>query len=72
MTPKTQTPEYLKREEVSDLLNVSLRNLNDILKQNRIPRIKLGKRTFRYRRRDLEEALDCLREIAGAESSSSI
>ncbi|HIF09345.1 MAG TPA: DNA-binding protein [Sneathiellales bacterium] len=55
--------EYISREQLSNLLGVSTRRLNDVLARTEIPAIDLGKGTLRFRRSEVEEILDSRKRI---------
>lgn len=61
--PKDTTPEYLTRKETAEMLNVSLPTLHSYVKKGYLPANRVGEKTVRFRREDVEKALNAVEPI---------
>lgn len=50
-------PEILTGKEVMEILSVSKNTLYNLIRTERLPAFRLGKRSWRFRREDLENYL---------------
>ena len=57
MTNDEQVDDFLTKEGVAKLLQVSTRTIDNLMAKKVIPFLKLGHRTVRFRRQDVAVAL---------------
>ena len=58
--PKDTTPEYLSRKETAEMLGVSLPTLNSYVKKGYLTAHRVGEKTIRFRKEDVENALNAV------------
>lgn len=61
--PKDKTPEYLTRKETAEMLGVSLPTLHSYVKKGYLPANRVGEKTVRFKREDVEKALNAVEPI---------
>ena len=61
--PKDTTPEYLTRKETAEMLNVSLPTLHSYVKKGYLPAHRVGEKTVRFKKEDVENALSAAEPI---------
>lgn len=61
--PKDKTPEYLTRKETAEMLGVSLPTLHSYVKKGFISAQRVGEKTVRFRKEDVEKALNAIEPI---------
>lgn len=61
--PKDKTPEYLTRKETAEMLGVSLPTLHSYVKRGYLTAHRVGEKTVRFRREDVEKALNAVEPI---------
>ena len=61
--PKDKTPEYLTRKETAEMLGVSLPTLHSYVKKGYLTAHRVGEKTVRFRREDVEKALNAVEPI---------
>ena len=61
--PKDKTPEYLTRKETAEMLGVSLPTLHSYVKRGYLTANRVGEKTVRFRREDVEKALNAVEPI---------
>lgn len=61
--PKDTTPEYLTRKETAEMLGVSLPTLHGYVKKGYLPAHRVGEKTVRFKREDVEKALNAVEPI---------
>ena len=61
--PKDTTPEYLTRKETAEMLGVSLPTLHSYVKKGYLPAHRVGEKTVRFKREDVEKALSAVEPI---------
>ena len=60
---KDTTPEYLTRKETAEMLGVSLPTLHSYVKKGYLTAHRVGEKTVRFRREDVEKALNAVEPI---------
>ncbi len=61
--PKDTTPEYLTRKETAEMLGVSLPTLHSYVKKGYLTAHRVGEKTVRFKREDVENALSAVEPI---------
>lgn len=61
--PKDTTPEYLTRKETAEMLGVSLPTLHSYVKKGYLTAHRVGEKTIRFRKEDVENALNAVEPI---------
>ena len=61
--PKDKTPEYLTRKETAEMLGVSLPTLHSYVKKGFISAQRVGEKTVRFKKEDVEKALNAVEPI---------
>lgn len=61
--PKDKTPEYLTRKETAEMLGVSLPTLHSYVKKGYLTAHRVGEKTVRFKREDVEKALNAVEPI---------
>lgn len=61
--PKDKTPEYLTRKETAEMLGVSLPTLHSYVKKGYLTVHRVGEKTVRFKREDVEKALNAVEPI---------
>lgn len=61
--PKDTTPEYLTRKETAEMLGVSLPTLHSYVKKGYLTAHRVGEKTVRFKREDVEKALNAVEPI---------
>ena len=58
--PKDKTPEYLTRRQTAEMLGISLPTLHSYVKKGFLTAHRVGEKTVRFRREDVEKALNAV------------
>lgn len=61
--PKDTTPEYLTRKETAEMLGVSLPTLHSYVNKGYLAAHRVGEKTIRFRKEDVEKALNAVEPI---------
>ena len=61
--PKDTTPEYLSRKETAEMLGVSLPTLHSYVNKGYLTAQRVGEKTIRFRKEDVENALKAVEPI---------
>lgn len=61
--PKDKTPEYLSRKETAEMLGVSLPTLHSYVKKGFLTAHRVGEKTVRFKKEDVEKALNAVEPI---------
>lgn len=61
--PKDTTPEYLTRKETAEMLGVSLPTLHSYVKKGYLTAHRVGEKTVRFKREDVEKALNAVEPL---------
>ena len=61
--PKDTTPEYLTRKETAEMLGVSLPTLHSYVNKGYLTAHRVGEKTVRFRREDIEKALNAVEPL---------
>lgn len=61
--PKDTTPEYLSRKETAEMLGVSLPTLHSYVNKGYLTAHRVGEKTIRFRKEDVENALNAVEPI---------
>ena len=56
---KGRPPRLLTPRETAEILNTSLRTVFRLAQEGRLPRVKLGERSTRFRLQDIENLASC-------------
>ena len=60
---KDTTPEYLSRKETAEMLGVSLPTLHSYVNKGYLTAHRVGEKTIRFRKEDVENALNAVDPI---------
>ncbi len=60
---KDTTPEYLTRKETAEMLGVSLPTLHSYVNKGYLTAHRVGEKTIRFRREDVENALNAVQPM---------